>query len=330
MILLKLSLWIGVLGFMAPQALSATPVYAHDPVIAREGPFYYLFSTGQGIPVKRSRDLVTWEFLHPVFSARPSWLVEELPSATGDFWAPDVSFHGGTWYLYYCASSFGINRSRIAFATNTTLDPSRPDFKWIDHGGVIASDPGDDWNAIDPALTVDEAGKWHLTFGSFWTGIKQVDLDPGTGKPFAERPALSTLAQRPGVPNDPVEAPFISGHGGFWYLWVSFDYCCRGAQSDYKIAVGRSRQITGPYLDRDGREMREGGGTVVLQGYGDVHGPGHCSVLRDGEKDFLVHHAYDGRRGGVAVLQVRPLAWEDDWPVAGDPLGGQRPAQRHM
>ena len=285
---------------------------------------------GREFPVKRSRDLVTWEFLPPVFSARPPWVVKEVPGSTGDFWAPDVSFHDGAWYMYYCASSFGSNHSRIALATNTTLDPSRPDFKWIDRGRVVASDPPDDWNAIDPALTVDEAGRWHLTFGSFWTGIKQVELDPMTGKPFVDRPPLVSLAQRPAVPDDPVEAPFISAHGGFWYLWVSFDYCCRGVRSDYKIAVGRSRRVTGPYLDRDGRDMREGGGSVVLQGYEDFHGPGNCSVLRDEEKEFLVHHAYDGKRGGVAVLQVRPIRWENDWPEIGEPLGGASKADTRI
>jgi arabinan endo-1,5-alpha-L-arabinosidase len=307
-------------GLPVSRSLDAAPVYAHDPVLVREGSFYYLFSTGQGIPVKRSRDLATWEFLPPVFSTRPAWVIKELPGATGDFWAPDLSFRGGTWFLYYSASSFGTNHSRIALATNATLDPSRPDFGWKDRGLVLASDPPDDWNAIDPALAIDDAGRWHLAFGSFWTGIKQVELDPSTGKPFVERPPLTPLAQRPGVANDPVEAPFVSAYGGFWYLWVSFDYCCRGVRSDYKIAVGRSRQITGPYVDREGRDMRDGGGTVVLQGYGDVHGPGHCSVFQDGERELLVHHAYDGKRGGVAVLQVRPIRWADDWPEIGDPL----------
>jgi arabinan endo-1,5-alpha-L-arabinosidase len=319
--LLLLGAAVCVLCFAGPQPLAAAPAYAHDPVIAREGSFYYLFSTGQGIPVSRSRDLLTWDFLPPVFLKRPAWLREEMPESAADFWAPDVSFHDGSWYLYYAASTFGRNRSRIALATNPTLDPSRADFTWTDRGSVIGSDTGDDWNAIDPALTVDEQGKWHLTFGSFWTGIKQVELDPSTGKPSTPRPPMVSLAQRPGVPNDPIEAPFISRHANFWYLWVSFDYCCRALQSDYKIAVGRSRAITGPYTDREGRDMREGGGTVVVQGEGDIHGPGHCAVLRDGDRELLVHHAYDGKRHGAAVLQLRPISWEDDWPIIGPPLG---------
>ena len=107
---------------------------------------------------------------------------------------------------------------------------------------------------------------------------------------------------------------------------MSFDFCCRGIRSDYKIAVRRSPKITGPYADRDGKPMLDGGGTIVLQGSGNVHGPGHNAALHDGEKDWLVHHMYDGTRGGMAVLQVRPLSWGDDgWPVAGPPLGDGNP-----
>jgi arabinan endo-1,5-alpha-L-arabinosidase len=287
--MLKLGPAICLLRLLVPRGLCATPVCAHDPVIVREFSFFYLFSTGQGILAKRSRDLVTWEFLPPVFSSRPAWAVKELPGSTADFWAPDVSFHDGTWYLYYCASSFGSNRSRIALATNSTLDPSRPDFKWIDRGMAIASDPPDDWNAFDPALTVDGAGRWHLTFGSFWTGIKQADLDPGTGKPFVERPPLALLSQRPGVPKQDRRGPLAADRGAV-------------PRQGWKRHAGRGRF---------GRPA----------GVRDVHGPGHCCVLRDGEKKLLVHCAYDGKRGGVADLHVRPIRWQNDWPEIGEPMG---------
>jgi arabinan endo-1,5-alpha-L-arabinosidase len=309
-----------ILCLLAPRELSAAPAYAHDPFIAREGAYYYLFSTGAGIPVSRSRDLHEWQDLAPVFPSVPSWL-RGLKGFVGGYWAPEVSYHGGQWYLYYAASTFGRNESRIGLATTSTLDPGAAGFGWVDRGEVIASHPGDDWNAIDPSLAVDGAGRWYLTFGSFWTGIKQVELDPSTGKPAAAPPVLRSLARRaPDVPDDPIEAPFLSEHDGFWYLWVSIDYCCQRTLSTYKVAVGRSRDVTGPFVDEQGRDMRDGGGTVVLQSYGDVHGPGACSVLRDGERDLLVHHMYDGARGGLSVLQVRPIRWENGWPTIGDPL----------
>ena len=238
--------------------------------------------------------------------------------------APDISLHGGTYYLYYAISTFGSNRSCIGLATNTTLDPRSPAFKWVDAGKVLESSPGrDNWNAIDPALSVDAEGKWYLAFGSFWDGIKMIAIDPGSGMALHDPPEIISLARRPGVKYDPIEASYIYHHGDSYYLFVSFDFCCRGIQSDYKVAVGRSSVITGPYVDQKGISMIEGGGSVVLESYDDVHGPGHCSVLRDGDRDLLIHHMYDGKRGGVAVLQVRPITWgADGWPQIGQPLGG--------
>jgi arabinan endo-1,5-alpha-L-arabinosidase len=315
--------FILTVGVLAPSLVNAAPAYAHDPVITKEGSYYYLFSTGQGIPVRRSQDLRSWESLPPVFPTSLPWASALVPGFAGDFWAPDISFHEGTWYLYYSVSTFGINRSCIGLATNTTLDRTRPEYKWIDRGVVIGSVPRrDDWNAIDPNLVTGDGGGWYLVFGSFWSGIKTVRLDPSTGKPAEAMPAILSLARRPGVLHDPIEAPFIQRRNAFYYLYVSFDYCCRGTRSDYKVAVGRSRQIEGPYVDQDGRSMLEGGGSIILHGSGDVHGPGHCSVLDVDGREVLVHHMYDGRRGGVAVLQLRPIAWTaDDWPQVGPPMG---------
>jgi len=122
-----------------------------------------------------------------------------------------------------------------------------------------------------------------------WTGIKQIVLDPRSGKPFHDPPDILALAGRPATADHAIEAPFVFSRGDWYYLFVSFDRCCRGAQNDYKIAVGRSRQIDGPYVDMDGVPMSDGGGTVILQGSGNLHGPGHCSLFEDGERDLLVH-----------------------------------------
>ena len=158
-------------------------------------------------------------------------------------------------------------------------------------------------------------------FGSFWDGIKMAAIDADTGKLVKDPPDLISLARRPEVAADPIEAPFIFRHAGMYYLFVSFDFCCRGINSNYKIAVGRSATLTGPYMDKEGKSMLDGGGTIVLQSYDDVHGPGHNAALNDGSRDWLVHHMYDGTRGGMAVLQVRPIVWtEDGWPTAGPPL----------
>jgi arabinan endo-1,5-alpha-L-arabinosidase len=303
--------------------LGAAPAYAHDPFIVKQGSVFFLFATGQGIPMQRSRDLLSWEQIGPVFPAAPQWTFKEVPGSNGNLWAPDVSQVRGRYFLYYSVSTFGSNRSCIGLATNTTLDPSSPDYAWIDEGKVVESVPGrDDWNAIDPNLASDAEGRYYLTFGSFWGGIKMMAVDPLTGKALDDPPRIISLARRPAVQYDPIEAPFILKKADGYYLFVSFDFCCRGVRSDYKIAVGRARQIAGPYVDRSGTPMTDGGGTIILEGYGEVHGPGHNSVLRDGENEWLIHHEYDGRRGGMAVVQVRPLSWTDDgWPVVGSPLG---------
>jgi arabinan endo-1,5-alpha-L-arabinosidase len=310
------------LFLLSPGMLNAAAAYAHDPELIREGDFYYLFATGQGIPVQRSRDLSRWEYLKPVFAPAPAWTSKEVPGFDGSLWAPDISYRDGMYYLYYSVSTFGRNRSCIGLATNVTLDQSSPRFHWTDKGKVIESIPGrNNWNAIDPALAVDAQGRWFLCFGSFWDGIKMIEVDSATGKPREPPRDPIALARRPAVVNDPIEAPYIVFRNDYYYLFVSFDYCCRGVRSDYKIAAGRSREISGPYVDRSCVLMSRGGGTVLLEGYDDVHGPGHCSVLNDRGQDLLVHHEYDGNRGGAALLQVRLITWTDDgWPAIGEPL----------
>jgi len=313
---------VAAASFAAPADVPEVPTPAHDPAILKEGAWYYLFTTGPGITIQRSRDLVNWSVVGSVFRTPPDWTYRDVPRFDGTAWAPDISFVNGRYLLYYAVSSFGSNQSCIGLATNATLDPKQPSYRWKDEGRVIGSLPGkDDWNAIDPNLSWDDDGHYYLSFGSFWDGIKMAAIDPDTGKLLHDPPSIISLARRPGVPNDPIEAAFIFHAASMYYLFVSFDYCCRGISSDYKIAVGRSASITGPYVDKDGQPMTAGGGTIVLQSYDDVHGPGHNAVLHDGNTDWLVHHMYDGTRGGLAVLQVRPIIWTSDgWPEPGPPV----------
>jgi len=303
----------------------------HDPhIIAAEG-MYYIFSTGGGIPIRRSRDLIRWERIGTVFDETPRWARDEVPGVRG-LWAPDISYFNKRYHLYYSASTWGRNRSCIGLAVNETLDPTNPEYKWVDRGKVIESVPGrDNWNAIDANLVLDERGEPWLAFGSFWSGIKLRRLDRSTGKLHSD-PHIYSLAARssPGA----VEAPCIVRRGAYYYLFVSFDYCGRGAESTYKIMVGRSKTVTGPYLDRDGKPMLDGGGTLVLDSRGHVRGPGHNSVLANGDQHWLVHHYYDADLFGVPTLQIRPLTWDQaGWPVPGEPCrgdggGATRPASR--
>jgi arabinan endo-1,5-alpha-L-arabinosidase len=290
-----------------------------DPRVIRQGDTYYLFSTGAGIPIRTSQDMIHWTDAGQVFASTPGWARAKVPRATS-IWAPDISFEAGQYRLYYAVSTFGGKRSVIGLATNATLDPSDPAYRWVDRGEVIASRPkGTDYNAIDPNLAVDGRGRTWLAFGSQWSGIKLVRIDPATGMPTGRHPKLRSLASRPD--GHPIEAPFLLARGGYSYLFVSFGVCCMGTSSTYKIMVGRSRSITGPYRDRGGRLMTEGGGTLVLDGNARYRGPGHNEVLADGGRDDLVYHTYDVQDAGIATLQVRPLSWTaDGWPVPGAPL----------
>lgn len=309
-------------GCICPQGVSQTGqttlLRAHDPVVAKEGKRYYLFTTGRGILVNSSTDLLHWRHEQPVFSTVPSWNTDITPYPRDYFWAPDISKFHGRWRLYYALSMFGKNRSVIGLATNSALDPKRADYAWKDEGKVIESFPTDDWNAIDPNAVVDEEGRPWLAFGSYWSGIKLARLDPETGKPSAARPELISIAARPRTPpiHGAVEAPFIYRHGRYFYLFVSFDQCCRGADSTYNLRIGRAAKITGPYVDRDGKAMMDGGGTLLHGRTERWRGPGHNAVLKEGKTDWLFYHAYDAEDRGIPRLRIEKLDWnKDDWPV---------------
>jgi arabinan endo-1,5-alpha-L-arabinosidase len=305
----------------APEVLTlegdTSPV--HDPAIIREGNTYYLFASNRFaeklVPMFCSPDLRKWALCGNVFDRVPDWALEEVPGARG-IWAPDVSYFRGRYRLYYSVSTFGKNRSVIGLVTNRTLDPKSPEYRWVDEGRVVGSTSEDDWNAIDANLAVDEEGRPWLAWGSFWDGIKMRAVDPETGKLSASDTTLHSLASRRPLKPPSIEAPFIVRRNGYFYLFVSFDMCCRGKDSSYKVVVGRAPEITGPYRDRDGTPMTEGGGTLLLEGAEAWRGPGHPAVLLEAEADFLVFHAYDGTTGRP-TLQISTMIWEEGWPRVG-------------
>ena len=297
----------------------------HDPAVIKDGDTYFVFCTGGGfgrqgiIPIRASKDLRRFELAGAVFDRLPEWVAAEVPRARGA-WAPDISRFGGKFHLYYAVSSFGSRNSAIGLASNRTLDPRSPDYAWVDEGLVIRSrEDQDDWNAIDPNLVIEDPQNLWLAWGSFWDGIKMRRVDPRTGKLSAADATLHSLCRRERAEpvGGSVEAPFIVRRGDWWYLFVSFDRCCKGKDSSYRIMVGRSAEVIGPYLDRSGRPMMEGGGTLVLAATTAAwRGPGHQAVLLEPEGDHLFFHAYHGITGRP-FLQISTLAWEDGWPRAG-------------
>lgn len=299
-------------------------VMTHDPVLARQGDRFYLFATGEGVSVMSSSDLKTWKFEKPVFEEAPQWAVDAIKGYHGHTWAPDIIYHNGLYHLFYSCSAFAKNTSAIGHATNPTLDPSDARFKWTDQGKIIQSVPNRDmWNAIDPNIIIDEAGTPWMSFGSFWDGIKMVRLTDDLAR-VAQPEEWYSLSRRersfelddkdPG--DGAVEAPFIMKYGDYYYLFVSFDYCCRGMKSNYKVVVGRSKTVTGPYLDKDGKSMAQGGGSLVIQGNADYVGVGHNAAYHFDGKDYFICHAYSAKEDGAPKLIIREMTWTPDgWPI---------------
>jgi arabinan endo-1,5-alpha-L-arabinosidase len=297
----------------APMAgFGSRGVHVHDPsTIVKCGNEFWVFYTGRGVPSFHSSDLVKWEAGPRVFSNAPAWTDQAVPAHRGAyFWAPDIFHLGDRYLLYYAVSTFGKRVSAIGLATNPTLDPGDPKFQWTDCGLVIQSTEANDFNTIDPAITQDADGNLWLAFGSFWSGIKLIQLDPKTGKRIAPDSPMYSLAY-----NDTIEASYIYRHDDFYYLFVNWGLCCRGAKSTYEIRVGRSKKITGPYVDADGVDLMKEGGSPFLKTDGPFIGPGHAGIISEGGTNWFSCHFYDGTRNGVSMLAVRPLQWNaNGWP----------------
>jgi arabinan endo-1,5-alpha-L-arabinosidase len=304
----------------------------HDPVLIRERGTYHLFGTGRGIASFSSPDLRSWKQEPPVFDTPPAWTASVVPGFQGRFWAPDISLHDDTYYLYYCVSAGGKITSAIGVATNKTLDRSSKDFRWIDHGIVVQSIPYRDlWNAIDPQLILAEDGTPWLAFGSFWAGLRLAKLAPDRLS-LAQPQEWRSLAKRErsvlidDAEPEPasIEAPFIFRRNGYYYLFASWDHCCRGVNSDYKVVVGRSRDLRGPYVDANDERMDKGGGTLVIAGNARWPGVGHNSVYTLDGRDYFVTHAYDAADRGWSKLKILDLTWDaQGWPVVDvKPLAG--------
>jgi arabinan endo-1,5-alpha-L-arabinosidase len=321
----SLSLVIAAAGPLTNYEFTGDTSPVHDPSIIRQGSTYYVFSTdassnqGGFIPIRCSTDKIAWTACGYVFSSLPSWISGAVPQAT-EIWAPDVSYFSGTYHVYYAVSSFGSNVSAIGLVTNTTLDSSDPSYSWVDQGLILQSTASDNFNAIDPNILVDAGGSVWLTYGSFWTGIYQQQVDPATGKIQSGSTTYHLAERASDVPNDPIEGSSLVYENGYYYLFVSWDYCCETdpAQSDYKIVVGRGTSPNGPFTDQNGVDMATGGGTILLQGDATWAGPGGQTAYIDPtDGDLIVFHALQLSQNGLDFLFVRSLNWTNDWPVIG-------------
>lgn len=292
-------------------------VHVHDPstIIQADG-VHRVFYTGWGIPSYQSSNLITWQTVPPVFTQAPAWVKQLVPAHRGlFFWAPEILQLDHRYLLYYAVSTFGRNVSAIGLATNTTLNPADPRYHWVDCGPVVHSTEPDDFNAIDPSIAQGADGSLWMSYGSFWSGIKLIQLNPATGKRIAPASRVWSLAR-----NDSIEASYLWRRQSYYYLFVNWGLCCRGTNSTYEVRVGRSRQITGPYLDDNQVDMLEDGGTEFLKTDGPFIGPGQIGILQTGTNEWLSCHFYDGRRKGRSTLAILPLHWNArGWPETSAP-----------
>ena len=308
-------LLLGAIAGAAPVLALDGETGIHDPstVIVQAGR-YYTYGTG-GLPILSSDDGWTWQRRGSVMSVLPDGKpgAETLARGGNNSWAPDVIRVGDQYFMYYSAPGTQP-KSAIGLLVGRTLDPSSPDYGWRDAGPVVWSDGVEDCNAIDPGVLLDPTdGRLWLTYGSYFGYIRLVELDPKTGlRRHPNRPPLDVAINS--------EASIPIYRDGWYYLLVTHGSCCQGANSTYNIRMGRSRKITGPYLDNMGVDMIEGGGKLFAASRGRHIGPGHFGLLDLGQgvQKFSLHYEADLDRGGISVLDIRPLLWRDGWPVAGD------------
>ncbi|MBR0037599.1 MAG: family 43 glycosylhydrolase [Bacteroidales bacterium] len=306
------------------EAFQTETPMVHDPVMAKEADTYFVFSTGVGIQQMTSKDRKTWTVLpQPVMTVIPGWTTDSVPGFNSHVWAPDVIYWHDKWWMAYSCSTFGKNGSAIGLLSTRSLMAN----VWKDEGCIVVSrEKRDNWNAIDPNFVIDENDTPWLVWGSFWDGIQLARLD--STMHLASKPVTLARRHRLGDPDaaenptskfagrNAIEAPFIFKHDGYYYLFVSWDYCCRGAKSNYRVAVGRSKNVGGPYLDRTGKEMLEGGGTLFLEGdKQEWEAAGHCAAYHMDDEDIFICHGYSAERNGTALLIQRTISWTPDgWP----------------
>ena len=289
-----------VLGLSGQLLAQAGKPYIHDPstIIQCDGR-YYTFGTGNG-------GLISDD----------GWIWHSGAVRPGGGVAPDVIHIGDRYYMTYAKGGGGLaggHASNVYVMWTKTLDPQSPDFGFKDETVVASSDGVEDCDAIDPAFLLDPTdGRLWLSYGTYFGFIRIVELDPRTGKRIAGNQPVNIAID--------CEATAMMYRDGWYYLLGTHGTCCDGANSTYNIRVGRSKSVTGPYLDNMGRDMLKGGGKFFVGASGHVTGPGHFGLLDlgDGVEKFSCHYEADLEQGGRSVLGIRPLLWKDGWPVAGD------------
>jgi arabinan endo-1,5-alpha-L-arabinosidase len=278
--------------------------YIHDPstIVECDGK-YYTFGTGEG-------GLISEDGYH--------WYSGAVRPGRGA--APDAMKIGDRYLVIYGATGGGLmggHNGRILTMWNKTLDPNSPDFKYTEPIEVANSDGLEDCDAIDPSLLLDpKTGRLWVTYGTYWGNIRQIEIDPKTGKRVEGNVEKDIAID--------CEATDMIYRDGWYYLLGTHGTCCDGVNSTYNIVVGRSKSVNGPFIDNVGRDMIAGGGKMVIAGGDRVVGPGHFGreIIDEGVEVMSCHYEADFDQGGRSVLAIRPLLWQNGWPKAGNRFHG--------
>ena len=275
--------------------------YIHDPSTIMEcDGRYYTFGTGSG-------GLVSAD----------GWVWNSGGVRPGGGAAPDVIKIGDRYLVGYTTSGGGLggnHDSRVVTMWNKTLDPDSPDFAYTEPVEVAHSEPDEDCDAIDIGFIMTPEGRLYCTYGTYFGNIRIVELDPATGGRMPGNQAADIAID--------CEATKMIYRDGWYYLLGTHGTCCDGVNSTYNIVVGRSRSVTGPFLDNMGRDMLRGGGKMVIAAEERLFGAGHFGpiIIDEGVEKMSLHFEADLDRGGYSVLAIRPLLWKDGWPEAGEML----------
>lgn len=288
-------------------------IRVHDPVMIKQKNTYYVFHTGKGVSVKISKDKVNWTRAGSVFSLKnlPAWHKADIPEQDGSLWAPDIFYSNGKYYLYYSVSAWMNFNSSVGLATNTTLDSTDANYKWVDEGQIINyKNGGEKVNVIDPQVFKDKNGGLWLFYGSYQAGLRLVELNPKTGKLLNDPPQLTTITTSLG------EGVFVIEGPDYYYIFASRGICCKGLQSNYQIVVGRSKDIKGPYLNKNGESWVDNKYSLFLAGDSTEPGRGHNGFFTEGDTTFIVYHAYTRAANGTSLLNIKPLYIDKEgWPT---------------
>ena len=326
----------GVMGLAV--ALGATATFAadwfatdvrqqgHDPTMYRDENGYILMSTNNNLAMWTSEDMVKWNAKGQIFSDSPQWLKDAVGGKTDGIWAPDLFHFNNQYGVFYCGSVFGKRTSAIGVVTNANLDFSSPAGGWTDQGEVTRTTNSNNYNAIDADVVVTPDGEYWMTYGS-WNagGIRLIKLNPKTGKQASDDKTNYQIATRGG---SGIEGPSLIEHGGQYFLFTAWDVCCKQGdeieQTTYKTAMGRADKVNGTYVDRNGKNLNDGGGTILMQRYSRYVGPGGGEAFKDLNRIRFVHHYYDLTGDKFNHIHIRDVVFSDDnWPEMGQPFLGR-------